>query len=141
MIDKDNDEIKKELEDAKERIRNLERPSINEFKSEGTALVLSIILGLFGLLGIGHIYIGKKRRGVLILVGGLFLAFALFMLTVGVSLLYSNYMPMEVATVTSNFIPVYFIPFLGLYIWQIVDARRKCRMYNEYLEKNHEKLW
>lgn len=47
-----------------------------KIKSESTTLVLSIILGLFGIQGIGHIYAGKVGKGVGILIGS-FILFAL----------------------------------------------------------------
>lgn len=131
----DNDELRKELNEAKERIRKLERPSINDYKSEGTTLILAIFLGLFGIMGIGHMYVGRKKRGVLILVGGLFLIWALFMLVVGASMIYGSTPLAGNIAIANSFVPVYLIPFIGLYIWQIINARKLCKMYNERLEK------
>ncbi len=44
-----------------------------EFKSEGTTLVLSIVLVIFGIAGVGHMYIGQVGKGVGILIGGIIL--------------------------------------------------------------------
>ncbi len=55
------------------------------YKSPGTAMLIALIAGIFGLLGIGHIYVGKLRRGILLLVGGL----ALLILAAACSLAYN----------------------------------------------------
>ena len=139
MKDNEDDNLRKELDEAKERIKKLERPSINDYKSEGTTLILSIFLGLFGVMGIGHMYIGRKKRGALILIGGLFLIWALVMLTVGASMLYES-TPLAGYIATANsFVPIYLIPFFGLYIWQIINARKLCKVFNEALERDGKK--
>ena len=94
-----------------------------EFKSEGTTLVLSIILGLFGLCGVGHMYVGQVGKGVGILIGGLVL------LIVGM------------ATILFGVGIVFIIIFIALFIWQIVDSRKQCFYYNEYLENNGKRPW
>lgn len=38
-------------------------------KSKSTALILEILLGLFGFLGFGWIYVGETQRGILTLIG------------------------------------------------------------------------
>lgn len=38
-------------------------------KSKSTALILEILLGLFGFLGFGWIYVGETQRGVITLIG------------------------------------------------------------------------
>ena len=43
-----------------------QRPA--QWKSEGTTLILTIVLGIFGLGGIGHIYLGNITRGIVITV-------------------------------------------------------------------------
>ena len=141
MKDEANRDLRKELDEAKERIKNLERPSVNDYKSQGTTLLLSILLGFLGILGIGHIYLGRKKRGILLFVGGLFLIWSILMLTVGATMLYGSTPLAGYVTTANNFVPVYLIPYLGLYIWQIIDAKRKCQYYNEYLERNSKKPW
>lgn len=72
-------------------------------KSEGVTLVLAAVLGIFGIMGIGHIYLGIVRRGVVILIGGIVLgaiAGALYMFIVPV------------------------IPFIALLVWSIYDAKK-----------------
>ena len=88
------------------------------YKSEGTTLILAIILGLFGLSGIGHLYVGKIARGVGLLIGSIVLAvIGLATLVLGVGF-------------------VLLILYIPLFIWQIIDARKYCRIYNEYVQAN-----
>lgn len=44
-------------------------PANSTMKDENLAFVLEVIPGLFGFLGIGHIYSGNITRGLLLLVG------------------------------------------------------------------------
>jgi len=92
-------------------------------KSEGTALILAIVLGLFGLSGIGHIYVGRIGRGVGILIG--------------------NWVLLGIGGATLFFligIPILIGAFV-LFIWQIIDARNLCRKYNDYLANNGRPPW
>ena len=94
--------------------RSMERPG--GWKSDTTTLLLAIILGLFALSGIGHLYLGKIGRGVGILIGGIVLyAVGIVTLMFGVGV-------------------VLIIGYLVLFIWQIIDSRRLCREYNDYYE-------
>ena len=88
------------------------------YKSEGTALILAIILGLFGLNGIGHLYLGKISRGVGLLIGSIVLFW------VGIATL--------IFVVGAVLLVIYFL----LFIWQIIDAKNQCRAYNEYVQAN-----
>jgi len=94
-----------------------------EFKSEGTTLVLSIVLGLFGISGVGHLYIGQIGKGIGILIGGIIL--------------------LVIGAVTLAFAVgvIFFIIYLVLFIWQIVDSRKACFYYNGYLEKSGKRPW
>ena len=94
--------------------RSMERPG--GWKSDSTTLLLAIILGLFGLSGIGHLYLGMIGRGVGILIGGIILyAVGIVTLMFGVGV-------------------VLIIGYLVMFIWQIIDSRRLCREYNDYYE-------
>ena len=96
--------------------RPRERPM--EWKSEGTTLILTIVLGILGFGGIGHMYLGQIGKGIGILIGGIIL-FVLVIATWGVAL-------------------IAFIPFV---IWVVYDARKQCKIYNNHLEKTGEKPW
>ena len=97
--------------------------SYASYKSEGTTLVLAIILGILGINGVGHLYVSKVGKGVAILIGSLILAiagFATLFFGVGVILLI-----------------IYFI----IFIWQIIDSRNLCQEYNNYLLNNVRPPW
>jgi len=97
--------------------------SYASYKSEGTTLVLSIVLGLLMINGVGHLYVSKIGKGVAILIGSIILAiagFATLFFGVGVILLI-----------------IYFI----IFIWQIVDSRKLCQEYNNYLLNNGRPPW
>ena len=102
-------------EDTARYRRSRERPM--GWKSESTTLLLSIILGILGVSGAGHLYLGVIGRGVGILIGGLvliILGFATIMIGVGI---------------------VFLIAYIPLFIWQIIDSRKLCRQYNDYYEE------
>ena len=92
-------------------------------KNVGTTLILAIVLGLLGLGGIGHIYIGQTNRGVKILVAGILL-WIIGILTagfgVGIALL---------------------IAYVVLLIWQMFDANKLVNQYNQYLRQNGRPPW
>ncbi|HYL67274.1 MAG TPA: hypothetical protein VEU72_09040 [Nitrosopumilaceae archaeon] len=110
--------------------------SVNEtivtYKSEVTTLVLAVVLGLVSLQGIGHIYIGKIARGTGILVLSLLLS------TLGVSYL------IGIKTSVLSFTSIYFLPalvvgYFVLYVFQILDGRKLCVVYNEYFSEHNKR--
>ena len=92
-------------------------------KNEGNATVLAVILGVFGILGIGHMYIGKIGKGV----GYLVLGFIL--LIVGIATLF--------IFVGIIFLLGYFIVF----IIHIIGLRNDCKDFNEYFLHTKKQLW
>ena len=89
------------------------------YKNEGTALILSIILGILGICGIGQIYAGKVGRGAGILIAGLVLVYVLSWLTGFLSL----------------------IGWIVLIIWSTIDTKKLCREFNEYVSQNGRPPW
>jgi len=102
-------------EDTARHRRGMERPS--GWKSESTTLLLSIILGILGVSGAGHLYLGVIGRGVVILIGGLVLLL------------------LGYATLWFGVGFVFLIAYIPLLIWQIIDSRKLCRQYNDYYEE------
>ena len=88
------------------------------YKNEGTALVLSIVLGLLGLCGIGQIYAGKVGRGIGIMIGS-WVLIAVGIMTMGIGL----------------------IAYLAIFIWQIFDTKNLCKEYNEFVSLNGRPPW
>ena len=93
-----------------------QRPA--QWKSEGTTLILTVILGIFGLGGIGHIYLGNITRGIVILIVGIVLL-VVSVVTIGIGL-------------------VVLIPFA---IWVVFDSRKQCKYYNDHLEQTGKPPW
>ena len=88
------------------------------YKNEGTGLILSIVLGLFCLNGIGQIYAGKVGRGIVIMIGS-WVLIVVGVLTLGIGL----------------------IAYLAIFIWQIFDTKKLCREYNEFFSLNGRPPW
>jgi len=88
------------------------------YKDESTTLILSIVLGLIGLPGIGHMYVGKVGSGVGILIGS-WILIIVGVVTMGIGL----------------------IIYLILFIWQIINSRNLCRQYNLYLSQTGRPPW
>ena len=89
-----------------------------EWKSEGITLVLTIILGICGLGGIGHIYLGLIGKGIVILIVGIILLVVTFF-TLGIGL-------------------IVLIPFA---IWVVFDSRKQCKYYNDHLQRTGRPPW
>lgn len=98
-------------------------PPYNPYKNPTTAVLIAAIGGIFGISGIGHMYVGKIMKGIIILIAGFILA-AVGALTVamyiGIPLL---------------------IGYLALWIWQIFDARKLANQFNEYYQTNQRPPW
>ena len=91
------------------------------YKNPTTALILSIVLGILGIEGIGQIYVGQVGRGVGILLAG----FAFWI----------------IGMLTAPYGLVILIGLFVLFIWQIFDARRLCREYNNFVSQNGRAPW
>ena len=125
-------DLEEKLQEAEEKINKLEKQSEKQeerdyrqtfYKSEGTTLVLSIVLGLLGINGIGQIYVGRVGRGVAILLGSIVL-FAVGIATVAI-------------VVGIVLLVIYFV----IFIWQIIDARRLCQEFNRHVRETGKRPW
>ena len=94
----------------------LQRPP--EWKSMGVTMVLTIVLGWFGLGGIGHLYLGKIIKGIVLCVVGIIL-FIITILTMGIGI-------------------IALIPFA---LFVIYDSYRLCKRYNNDLEQTGRPPW
>ncbi len=155
--DKTISELEKALRRTTEKIEEMEKKieiqekktdSVKHYKSEGTTLVLSIVVGLLGIMGVGHIYLGRVRRGAIILIigmigwGGLFVPFV--MLGMFSELEESSVDPTAMMGMMAGFgviVIVWGIGMFVLFIWQILNSRKLCKQYNEYFEEHEKPPW
>jgi hypothetical protein len=136
----------------------------NHYKSEGTALVLSLLFGLFGFVGLGHRYIGHVTKSLAILYLGWTLLLLPFLSGILASYstmilpqsLGSNLLPFSLANVLVNglnldyfWVPILMysmvivgsIGYFVLYIWQIFDSRNVTRRFNRIMDQTGEQLY
>lgn len=107
-------------------------------KDPSTVLLLALILGIIGFMGIGHLYIGKIARGVVLLIFGLivvpmFAASLMYFIVSGM-----GYYPNE--TVIIPFI-ILIIVWLVILIWQTYDAYELAKQYNSVLRTTGFPPW
>ncbi len=134
------------------------------FKSGGVVFILAFFFGLFFFNGVGHMYIGKVRRGVRILILGWFIYGILFVfllssfIPVFMQLSHSNN---NTTTSTSNSdlflfrnnshnndlshpsffsISLFGVLYLLYIIIQAADANRLAKKFNLHLDKTGELL-
>jgi len=119
------------------------------YKSSGTAALLAFIGAIFGLPGIGHIYVGRIGRGLLILVGGFILYIMSWISVIG------GFVGGVMGSIGSR-TPNAGLPFLqtgiglgvflwfayiGLLIWQIFNARSLAKKLNEEVQLTGKEPW
>jgi len=118
-----------------------------ELKSEGTALVLAILLGLFGLWGIGQIYCSRIGRGIGMLIFGLVIIGSIWGFTIAFyDMSFSNILEdVENPGETGGLFLIllaFGIVYFGFFLYQIYDAKDLAREWNEYVESNNgERPW
>ncbi len=107
-------------------------PAVQQ-KDPGIAAILALLAGVFGLMGMGHIYLGRIIRGLVILVGGIVLwSLAVFFLFAGV------FGPTGILWIFSL---VCVIAVLGLLVWQTYDAYALAKQYNEVVRRTGRAPW
>jgi len=125
-------------------------PSVIEqlpYKSPGTAALIAFIGGLFALPGIGHIYVGRVGRGIGILVIGLIL-YALIVTSIfSVGFLAGLEQPNAASNSASAglgviaMMLVLSIAYIILFIWQIFNARKLAKKFNEAVKTTGKEPW
>ena len=97
---------------------------VYELKKEGVALLLAFFGGLL-LLGLGHIYIGKSRQGLILLCLGILLE-AIVIASLGINIV--------VALIAS-------LIFIVLWIGSTREVINLTRKYNSHLKAKGEPPW
>jgi TM2 domain-containing membrane protein YozV len=86
-------------------------------KNPGTALAIAILAGAVSFNGVGHLYCGKVRKGIkLLIVGWILFALTILLPSLGI---------------------IYFV----FWIWQAHDAYKITKQNNEYMSKNGRVSW
>ena len=135
--------IEKEKYHEMEQIKNLQnttyqKPDVSdnskkmEPKNEHISLVLSIVLGLVGLSGISHIYLGKIPKGIGILV----VSFILIGVAGYFVYIIASQNMLNLLSILHSFWIVPLVGYYGFFAWQIFDARRLCLKYNKYVSES-----
>jgi len=128
--------------------RNYYTPRYQE-KDVAITLILSIILGLIGLMGIGQIYVGRAKRGALIMIAGIILAVASYALLIyyltsdylwGYDPYYGTYSGPDIGAVLA-FAAVISIIHLIFFIWQAYDSYKLAKKYNQELNSTGKPPW
>jgi F0F1-type ATP synthase assembly protein I len=147
MAKESDDPDEQSFDDLKEEVRSLQEKLAKQQKltdqiakdrrkkSMTAITLLAVILGAFGICGIGHFYAGKKLVGTLILIGGLFIV---LVIAFGWNVLNDPYAIIPDPAMTFNLLVLWILLYLVLYGFQIFHARHYCQKYNELIE--HEKL-
>ena len=126
-----------------------------EYKSESITLIFSVIIGLFVIMGVGQMYVGKVKRGIVILILSLAKSgIGILLLIGGLALLAPNsasskaYAPFGLThgDITTGIIILgigigLLVGEVVLFFWQIFDARKLCRKYNEYVAEYGKRPW
>ena len=118
-----------------------------ETKNSGFAAVLALLLGFFGLWGVGHIYVGKLTKGIVLLALGVFFEWVIG-ISIGVGffgsifveisdLYYFRYTP--VALILG--IIMWFAITIGGWVWQVYDAYHLAKSYNQYVQQHRRAPW
>jgi len=126
--------------------RNYYAPHYRE-KDTGITIILGVLLGLFGIMGVGQIYVGKAKRGALIMIAGFFLAFASYLLLflyLTSDLFwsydsYNNYV-LNFRAVLAFAAVISFIHLI-FFIWQAYDSYKLAKKYNQELYSTGKPPW
>ena len=112
-------------------------------KNKRNATVLAVVLGILGIGGIGHLYIGKISRGLGILLSNItvfLLGFAFFF--------FESFPTIDIMRDVPEFfsfielVPLFlFFINTGIFVVQIIDVRKLCDKYNDHFGKTQENLW
>ena len=111
------------------------------YKSPGTAALIAFIGGIFALLGLGHIFVGKIGKGFGILVSGIII-YVLFVIMAislpGMLLLGLVESTGDAGSGGIIFIVMFIlgIAYLVLWIWQIFNAKKLAKKFNELVRTN-----
>ena len=112
--------------------------TVTESKNPGVAALLAFFVGI-GLFGIGHVYVGRIGRGLVLLVISIVIHIPLFLGFVA--------LPLSVFVSASAFggwfIAVVFFGLvnLALWVWQTYDAYKLAKQFNAHVQQHGKAPW
>ena len=112
------------------------------YKSPGTAALIAFIGGIFALLGLGHIFIGKIGKGFGILVSGIIIYFLFVIMAISLPVMLLLGLVESFTGYAGSggiiFIIMFIlgIAYLVLWIWQIFNAKKLAKKFNELVRTN-----
>ena len=120
------------------------RPIVDQlpYKSPGTAALIAFIGGIFALLGLGHIFVGKIGKGFGILVSGIIIYVLFVIMAISLpGMLLLGLVESSTGDAGSGgiiFIVMFIlgIAYLVLWIWQIFNAKKLAKKFNELVRTN-----
>jgi TM2 domain-containing membrane protein YozV len=104
-------------------------PELLQYKSERKAILLAAVVGVF-LMGFGHFYMTRFKRGILVLILGIVTGIIFFVAVFGGFF-------SESFTIAAAFGSMR----LALWMWQIYDAHKLANVYNEKLKDTGRPPW
>lgn len=161
-VERLRDNVKNLNERFEKEIAGSKFIGIIRYKSEGTALVLSMFFGVFGFMGFGHRYVGNIVRSLTILYSGWgllglnvfnlypFIASSIFhqVTPTGFPFLLQQILQnnLQLDPVTAIVItPIVMIGppagYFAFYIWHIWDARNFTRKFNDHSDRTGNQLY
>ena len=104
-------------------------------KSMAATLLLAGLLGFGGMCGIGHIYVGRTRRGIVVLAASFAIA-GLGAAALVAALPESPDPTSTLADLVAPLLALLALPaaYFGFVIWTVIDAGRACRAHNAALD-------
>ena len=120
------------------------RPIVDQlpYKSPGTAALIAFIGGIFALLGLGHIFVGKIGKGFGILVSGIIIYVLFVIMAISLpGMLLLGLVESSTGDAGSGgiiFIVMFIlgIAYLVFWIWQIFNAKKLAKKFNELVRTN-----
>ena len=110
----------------------LSRYVIVQYKSPGIAVVLALVFGIFGLAGVGHIYVGKVSKGLSLIIIGVILG----VLTWGSFI--TGFLTFGFGFVASA---IFGLMLFVLCVWQIYDAYVLANLFNRRVQETGTAPW
>ena len=123
------------------------RPIVDQlpYKSPGTAALIAFIGGIFALLGLGHIFVGKIGKGFGILVSGIIIYVLFVIMAISLpgmlllGLVESSTRDAGSGRIIFIIMFILGIAYLVLWIWQIFNAKKLAKKFNELVRTNSGK--